>query len=161
MVHISQLSSQFVRDPHDFVSVGQIVQVWVLELDKARRRVALTMIPPVERERQQRREDTRKEHKARRAEQRQSAPPATGAPADGGGRPAQPAKGGGRPQRRDRPPREPEPRTYVAAGPKKPAAPISKAMQEGKEPLRTFGDLKQFLEKKNDAGTDEHVAPPS
>ncbi|MEI6504918.1 MAG: Tex family protein [Planctomycetota bacterium] len=157
MVHISQLSSQFVRDPHDFVSVGQIVQVWVLELDKARRRVALTMIPPVERERQQR----RKEHKARRAEQRQSAPPATGAPADGGGRPAQPAKGGGRPQRRDRPSREPEPRTYVAAGPKKPAAPISKAMQEGKEPLRTFGDLKQFLEKKNDAGTDEHVAPPS
>ena len=46
LVHISQLSSRYVRDPHDVVSVGQIVKVWVIELDKARRRVALTMIPP-------------------------------------------------------------------------------------------------------------------
>ncbi|MFN5756441.1 MAG: Tex-like N-terminal domain-containing protein, partial [Planctomycetia bacterium] len=42
MVHISQLSSRYVRDPHDVVSVGQVVKVWVLELDKTRRRVALT-----------------------------------------------------------------------------------------------------------------------
>ena len=48
LVHISQLSSQYVRDPHDVVSVGQIVKVWVLELDKARRRVALTMISPAD-----------------------------------------------------------------------------------------------------------------
>ena len=46
LVHVSQLSSQFVRDPHDVVSVGQIVPVWVLEVDKGRRRVALTMIDP-------------------------------------------------------------------------------------------------------------------
>ena len=46
MVHISQLSSRYVQDPHDVVTVGQIVKVWVLEIDKARRRVALTMIQP-------------------------------------------------------------------------------------------------------------------
>jgi hypothetical protein len=34
--------------------------------------------------------------------------------------------------------------------PKAPPAKISKEMREGKEPLRTFGDLMQFLEKKND-----------
>jgi len=146
LVHISQLSSQFVRDPHDFISVGQIVKVWVLELDKARRRVALTMIPPVERERQQRREEARREQKARRAEPRTTAaPPAGGEPRQP--RPPRPAQARG--GRSERPPREPQPRTYVASGRNKPPAPISKAMREGKEPLRTFGDLKQFLDSKS------------
>ena len=37
----------------------------------------------------------------------------------------------------------------MARGPSKPSAPISKAMRDGKEPLRTFGDLKQFLESRS------------
>ncbi len=165
LVHISQLSSQFVRDPHDFVSVGQIVPVWVLELDKARRRVALTMIPPAERERQERREEARREQKAeqkaRRAEGR-SGPPATNAgQQQASGRPAGPSRPlQGRGQRRERPPREPEPRTFVASGPKKPPAPITKAMRDGKEPLRTFGDLKQFLDSKADSGDEPTSEPP-
>ena len=151
LVHLSQLSSQFVRDPHDFVSVGQIVKVWVLELDKARRRVALTMIPPVERERQQRLEEARREQKAKRAERREQA---AGQPA--GGRPPRPQ---GRAGQRERPPRAPQPRTYVAGGRKEPPAPITKAMRDGKEPLRTFGDLKQFLEKKGEQPTGEGGTP--
>ena len=144
LVHISQLSSQYVRDPHDLLSVGQIVQVWVLELDKARRRVSLTMIPPLERERQRQREDARRQQKevkaARRAEQRAQA-------ADGQARPPRPPRQ--RASRPERPPRQPEPRVYEAK-PKAPPAPISKAMRDGKEPLRTFGDLKQFLQKSGD-----------
>jgi len=154
LVHISQLSAQFVRDPHDFVSVGQIVQVWVLELDKARRRVALTMIPPAERERQERMESARREQKARRAERRAEATPAGAGepPAQAPRRPPRPPQQEqGRGQRRDRPAREPAPRTYVASVPKKPPAPITKEMRDGKEPLRTFGDLKQFLEKRSEA----------
>jgi uncharacterized protein len=154
LVHISQLSSQFVRDPHDVVSVGQIVPVWVLELDKARRRVALTMIPPAERELQQRREEARKEQreqkkeqKSRRAEQRASSPPAAGPGRENTPRP--PRQSGQ--QRDQRPPREPEPRVYQSSGSKrKPPAPLTKEMRDGKEPLRTFGDLKQFLEKPAD-----------
>ena len=46
LVHISQLANQFVRDPHDVVSVGDTVKVWVHEIDKTRRRVSLTMIAP-------------------------------------------------------------------------------------------------------------------
>lgn len=153
LVHISQLSSQFVRDPHDVVSVGQIVPVWVLELDKARRRVALTMIPPAERELQQRREEARKEQreqkkeqKSRRAEQRASSPSAAG---PGGDTPRPPRQRGQ--QRDQRPPREPEPRVYQSSGSKKkPPAPLTKEMRDGKVPLRTFGDLKQFLEKPAD-----------
>jgi protein Tex len=150
LVHISQLSSQFVRDPHDIVSVGQIVKVWVLELDKARRRVALTMIPPAELERQRRQEEARKEQRSRRAERQPDAAAVdSGRRQESRPRSAQPPRGRGG-QRRDRPPREQEPRSYVASGPKGPAAPISKAMKEGKEPLRTFGDLKQFFEKRDE-----------
>jgi len=150
LVHISQLSSRFVRDPHDVVSVGQIVRVWVLELDKARRRVALTMIAPAERERQQQMAAARRDRAAARgraAAQPAAAPPAP--PRDGRAPPASPprpaARGDrGRPRRDERPPR-PQQRTFVAR-PKRPAAPISEAMREGREPLRTFGDLKQFFE---------------
>ena len=46
LVHISQLSAGYVRDPHDVVAVGDQVRVWVASIDKERRRVALTMIAP-------------------------------------------------------------------------------------------------------------------
>ena len=43
LVHISQLSDRFVQDPREVVKAGQIVQVKVLEVDAARKRIALTM----------------------------------------------------------------------------------------------------------------------
>lgn len=43
LVHISALSDKFVKDPHEVVSAGQIVKVKVLEVDKERKRIALTM----------------------------------------------------------------------------------------------------------------------
>ena len=46
LVHISQLSAGYVRDPHDVVAVGDQVRAWVSSIDKDRRRVALTMIAP-------------------------------------------------------------------------------------------------------------------
>ena len=46
LVHISQLADQFVKSPHDVVSVGKVVTVWVQGVDLERRRVSLTMINP-------------------------------------------------------------------------------------------------------------------
>jgi len=43
LVHISQMSDGFVKNPADVVKVQQEVQVTVLEVDLARNRVALTM----------------------------------------------------------------------------------------------------------------------
>src|SRR5690554_3051513 len=43
LVHISALSESFVKDPRDVVRVGQTVQVKVLEVDVARKRIGLTM----------------------------------------------------------------------------------------------------------------------
>lgn len=42
LIHISQLSHEFVRDPHEVVRVGQLVQVKVMEVDVERRRISAT-----------------------------------------------------------------------------------------------------------------------
>ena len=45
MVHISKLSNRFVKHPSDVVAVGDIVTVWVDNVDTNKGRVALTMLP--------------------------------------------------------------------------------------------------------------------
>ena len=42
LIHISQLDDCFVQDPHDLVGVGDVVRVKVLEVDRQRRRIALS-----------------------------------------------------------------------------------------------------------------------
>jgi uncharacterized protein len=46
LVHISQMANRFVRNPHEIVSVGDAVSVWVLSVDGEKKRVSLTLIPP-------------------------------------------------------------------------------------------------------------------
>jgi uncharacterized protein len=43
LVHVSALSHKFVRDPREVVKAGDIVKVKVIEVDLARKRIALTM----------------------------------------------------------------------------------------------------------------------
>ena len=43
LVHISSLSNSYVEDPHKVVKAGDIVKVKVLDVDIARKRIALTM----------------------------------------------------------------------------------------------------------------------
>lgn len=45
LVHISKMSDRFVQHPMDVVRVGDVVDVWVLEVDHERERVALSMVP--------------------------------------------------------------------------------------------------------------------
>ncbi len=44
LVHISRMSERFVRHPSDVVKVGDIVKVWVLEVDEKKKRISLTMV---------------------------------------------------------------------------------------------------------------------
>lgn len=48
LVHVSKLSKKFVKNPMDVVSVGDIVEVWILDIDKNKGKVSLTMINPHE-----------------------------------------------------------------------------------------------------------------
>lgn len=152
LVHVSQLANRYVRDPHEVVAVGDIVKVWVLEIDKARHRVSLTMVPPgTERPAPpQRRGGDRPQQRPRPEGAATQAQPAQGQPAQAqpAGRPPRPPhvrpdQGRRKPPPQKGPPRKPE---YRPKPKPKPLVPLTKEMREGKEPLRTFGDLKQFLE---------------
>ncbi|MQS51555.1 Tex family protein [Companilactobacillus mishanensis] len=43
LVHISQLADRYVSDPSTVVTIGDIVTVWVLNVDETRNRIQLTM----------------------------------------------------------------------------------------------------------------------
>ncbi len=139
LVHISQLSTRFIRSPYDVVTVGQVVSVWVMAVETERSRVSLTMIAPgTPRHQPQKpprptREPRSAPSPAAQAEAAQaacavSAPPVQTAP------PARPAP---RPQAPHQPPqRKPRP---------KPAPPpLPQSVIEGSEPARSFGELKRL-----------------
>ncbi len=43
LVHVSALADRFVKDPHSVVKAGDVVRVKVIEVDRERRRIALSM----------------------------------------------------------------------------------------------------------------------
>jgi uncharacterized protein len=43
LVHVSAMADRYVKDPRDVVKAGDVVRVKVLEVDPARRRIALTL----------------------------------------------------------------------------------------------------------------------
>jgi uncharacterized protein len=143
LVHVSQLSSGYIRDPYAAVVVGQAVRVWVTEVDKNRRRVSLTMIRPGSKPARQERGGKRG-NLFRKTGQEAGAGKAAAGASEGAKKPA-----GSRRERRGR--RQGErrprgPRTYSSRPERGPRPAISEEMKSGQAPLRTFGDLKQFFE---------------
>jgi len=148
LVHVSQLAARFVRDPHDVVAVGDVVRVWVLEVNKERRRVSLTMIPP----------GTKKPERPPRpkgGKPQSSAPARDGAKPPAGGRkprPKGPPHGKGKPPERHGP--------YQVRSKPKPVVPLTEKMKAGVEPMRTFGDLAQFFQlRKADSASNDPPEP--
>jgi uncharacterized protein len=161
LVHVSQLADKFIRDPHEIIAVGDIVKVWVLEVDKQRRRVSLTMIPPGQPRTQQNRHGRPAESHPR-GERPPRPPRAEGAGNRSEGRAAgqQPAQGQSSQRRNDRPrfdrrsddqprgrgrPGDRGDRPVRPPAPPKPVTPLTDEMKNGKAPLRSFGDLMQFF----------------
>ncbi len=46
LVHISRLADRFVRRPSEVVKIGDVVDVWVLDVDEKKKRISLTMVDP-------------------------------------------------------------------------------------------------------------------
>jgi uncharacterized protein len=181
LVHISQMATRYIKNPHDLVAVGDVVTVWVLTVDRERRRVSLTMIRPG----------------SERKPEGEGKPAAESKPAE---KPAAQPHGpqGGRPPRGRRPPprrldialpgqRQPATTTAAstnqatadpasrpaAAAPRpaprprkpqrQPARPkLSQAALEGEAPLRTFSELKAYFDaQRHEAAPQRHEpAPP-
>ncbi|MCY2984092.1 MAG: S1 RNA-binding domain-containing protein [Planctomycetota bacterium] len=199
LIHISRLAPDFIEDPHQFVQVGDLVPVWVLNVDEKKKRVSLTAIPPGTPSRRdaQNQEgsqdrggnvgrDNRNQRNDRNQGSREGRPPAAenrspmpaGAgndrgrgpgggnrPSGGGNRPGGDSRGGdnrggrptGRDNNRDRDRNRGNSRNEdqgtrrpARVEPPKPVTPITDAMQTGKEPLRSFSDLLQFMKKEKD-----------
>ena len=136
LVHVSQLSSQYVRDPHRFCAVGDVLKVWVSEVDTARRRVKLTAIRP-------------------------GAKPAAPRSRSSGGRKPAHARKTYEPKSKskdraagNRSGRKPTRTDYARRKPPKPVKPITDEMLKGDEPMRSFSDLLQFVNKKPNDTTD-------
>ena len=159
LVHVSEMSAQFVRSPHDVVSVGDVVTVWVLSVDVERKRVSLGMIKP----------GTPVSTRTRRPDQKHpiaspAQPPVAGQvetsqampaaassteAAESNVQPLAPAAAR-TPAAKDRPlPKRPLPKRPGPAKPERQSPPLSTGAMAGDEPLRTFGQLKQFWTKKD------------
>jgi uncharacterized protein len=159
LVHISQMANRYIKSPYDVVAVSDVVTVWVLTVDKERRRVSLTMIkpgterkPPEKRQPQPRapRAGGGRPPRGRRPPPRQGQGPAP-QPA------AQPAGSSATPPAPVAAPRESAPAPARPAPPPRPPLPprrprresprpkLSQAALEGKTPLRTLGELAAYF----------------
>ncbi len=169
LVHLSEMANRFVASPHEVVSVGDVLDVWVLKVDAERKRVSLTLIAP--------------EQRRGPGERRGGRPPrGEGRPQQGGGgdrRPQRfddqrqgPPRGGddrgpprrqqgGRPQQGGgRPPREFQPREYTSAPKPKPTPKLTTEKLEGRSVLHGFGELKAFFAAKKDTPSEPPAHPP-
>ncbi len=213
LIHISRLASDFVEDPHMFVQIGDVIPVWVVQVDEKRKRVAVNAISPGSAERKRETNDERsgdrdsspanRNSSDRNSGQRpargnerndrgasgqaprgaapsnassRSGTPHSGSPRSGAPRSGAPRSNdsgsGGRDQGQRRGGQERGRGNFAGKGnanrdrnegqasenqsanrkplridKPQPQTPITEAMQQGKEPLRSFGDLMQFMQK--------------
>jgi uncharacterized protein len=151
LVHISQLSPKFIRSPHDVVTVGQVVTAWVLSVDTERSRVSLTMIAPGTPRRQQTKPPPKKAVATAEQGPRppRPAPKTDGAAASPGTGPApSPTATPPAPAPMARKTPTPPPPHTRKPRPQVPPKPLSKAVLDGKEPARSFGELKRLWDAK-------------
>ncbi len=114
-----------MRDPREVLMEGERIPVWILTVDRERNRIALSLSPP----------GAQRPASADQAASRKRSAAPLGAAAISPTRKSRSASGTGRgPQH--------------AAKPRKPkhVVPITEEMKSGREPMRTFGDLKQFFD---------------
>jgi uncharacterized protein len=93
LIHVSQLSDKFVKDPTEVAKAGQKITVRVLEIDMARKRIALSA-----RAEQAKRERPARETRGRGGEQQQRGGGGGGEQRGGGGRGRGPRPSQGQPQ---------------------------------------------------------------
>ena len=149
LVHVSQLTTKFINDPQLVFAVGDVMKVWVVEVDTERRRAKLTALAPGTKKQRFSRSGGSKDNRRGKADgsgkgggQRK--------PGKYGGKPGDGRRGGSKPtsNRREkfarRPPAKP-----------KPIIPITEEMIAGEAPMRSFSDLLQFKKKTGDEKSDK------
>lgn len=159
-------------DPHSVVAVGDVVRVWVVDVDRERRRISLSLVPlqdMAETKTGNGKATRRGEDRASREKDKgKGRKPLSGRPSGeekaSGEQAAQPAGAGApRRSRQESPPRERSaepgsrpaplpisrpvelPRRRAQPEPPPPAEPLSEEVLAGKQPMRSFADLFQYF----------------
>ena len=140
LVHISRLGKSYVSNVRECVSIGEVLKVWVVDVDLERRRISLTTLEPgTVRERRPDRRSRRESAGGEERQRRERRPRRT---EEGGEARRERPQRRGRDERADR-----QPRTVTVAPKDVSITPISEEMKAGKEPMRSFSDLAQFFGK--------------
>jgi uncharacterized protein len=161
LVHISRMANKFIKNPYEVVGVGDVVSVWVVEVDNERKRASLTMVAPgQERKPQPRPAFTAPPPRPPRPERPDR--PAPPRPPRLAGPPSRPQQDRSARFQKPRPPSPPA-ATESAPGPppvplpppKRPAKPkplpkLSSDALSGKSPLGSFAELEAFFKTKDE-----------
>jgi uncharacterized protein len=110
LIHISHLADHYIKDAHEVLAVGDIVKVWVVDVDKERKRISLSMLPPGTERKREHRELRGERRSPQNQDSRQDRPPR-------GPRPSDSPQGGsqqGSPQQKE--PRHDTPRSEGSRG---------------------------------------------
>ena len=141
LAHVSRLTTENAVDARRLVSVGEKIKVWVVSVDVAQGRVALSAVNPSElKERESRRGERDAEKKERRPQRRRN--DQENGEGDGERRHGR----GGRNDRNNRGGRGERGARSVELAPKeKELKPLSEEKKSGKQSLQGFDELKQFF----------------
>ena len=140
LVHVSQLSNRFIRDPQVVFNTGDVIRVWVTEIDSQKRRIKLTAVRPgTDRSRSR----GRSENSGRRSDRSERK--------SGGGKP----NSGRKPNRRGDKKKSNFQKSWKPKRAPKPVKPITEDMLAGEKPMTSFSDLLQFVNKKPENKSDK------
>lgn len=168
-------------DPHSVVAVGDVVRVWVVDVERERRRISLSLVP-LEQMAERQTGDGRASRKKKAAERRKAVKPVAAAqqkeqeteagtsertagrrredrPERPGRREAPAPQQGPAPVSISRPVELPRRRGKPETPP--PAEPLSEEVLSGKQPMRSFADLFQYFAAKGVVRPSTTSAKPS
>jgi len=128
LIHVSEMANHFIKNPYQFVSVGDVITAWVLGVDLERRRVSLTLIKPGT-DRLPKKEQVVKPAPPRAEPEKTETAPAAGT--DTGSRKNQ------QQQKKKHTPKQAPP-----------APKLTKEMKTGEQPLQGFDQLKALWNQK-------------
>lgn len=166
LIHISRMSNGYVSSPHDVLSVGDVVTVWVDSIDTERKRVSLSKIKPGS-EATKAERSPRPKSKPQSAKPQSSKPPASKPqsrkpqqktnqnkavpPANKQTKSATPASSETPPSGNRKHQSGPHSKPH-SKKPKKTVPPpkLSKDVEEGRKPMRGFDELNALWKKRPD-----------
>ena len=175
LVHISRMKDKYVRDAHQCLAVGDVIKVWVIDVDQTRRRISLSMLAPGSENVPQPRSD--RQRGDRFGADRPDRPEGRAEGRDRRDRPDRQDRQDRRDNRQERQERQERPRRddrsqdrsgrddrsrrgersrrdsrteertirSISLPAERQIKPISNEMKQGKEPMRSFSDLAQLF----------------